>query len=192
MLSWGPISLDRATDIRSLFFSLITTHTALTAHVSHQTRTLSVLTHGLLSPLSAPPDPDFVDDLLPLLTSLVQSVPTATSRTLSSLHNLHAQTSDLTSVLTYLSDTLHMMRQTTSLASRRLRAARDLVVEMRREAEARDMGMRWVESGNWEGRLARRDCARVCGEVVGGFEEVCASWREKLAGGMAGVEVGAA
>ena len=63
---------------------------------------------------------------------------------------------------------------------------------MRREAEATENGIHWVEKGNWEGRLAGRECAKVCGEVVGGFEEVCASWRKKLAGGMIGVEVGAA
>ena len=85
-----------------------------------------------------------------------------------------------------------MMRQTTALASRRLRAAKELVMEMRREVEARETGIHWVEQGNWECRLARRECARVCGEVVGGFEEVCASWRERLAGGTAGVEVGVA
>ena len=114
------------------------------------------------------------------------------SHALLSLHNLHASTADLADILTYLSDTLHMMRQTTSLASRRLRVARELVVEMRGEMEAKEMGIRWVETGNWQGRLAGRECARVCGEVVGGFEEVCASWRKKLAGGMVGVEVGAA
>ena len=105
---------------------------------------------------------------------------------------MNASTSDLVSVLTYLSDTLYVMRQTTTLASRRLRAARELVVEMRREAEARKTGIDWVEEGNWECRLAGRECAGLCGEVVGGFEEVCASWRERLAGGMAGIEVGAA
>lgn len=171
---------------------LITAHTALTTHLSHQTRTLLTLTHPLVSPLSAPPDPGFIDDLLPLLTSLVLALPTPTSPTLASLRNLHASTADLTSILTYLSDTLHMMRQTTSLASRRLRAARELVIEMRRETEARETGIHWVEKGNWEARLAGRECARVCGEVVGGFEEVCASWRKRLAGGMAGVEVAAA
>lgn len=171
---------------------LITAHKALTTHLSHQTRTLSTLTHPLISPLSAPPDSEFVDDLLPLLTALVLAIPTPTSHTLSSLHNLRASTSDLTSLLIYLSDTLHVMRQTTSLASRRLRAARELVIEMRRDTEARETGIHWVEKGNWEGRLADRECARVCGEVVGGFEEVCASWRKRLAGGMAGVEVGAA
>lgn len=153
---------------------------------------LLTLTHPLISPLSAPPDLEFIDDLLPLLTSLVHALPTPASCSISSLHHLHASTADLTSVLTYLSDTLHMMRQTTALASRRLRAARELVVEMRRETEAKEKGIHWVEKGNWEGRLAGRECARVCGEVIGGFEEVCASWRKRLAGGMAGVEVGAA
>lgn len=70
--------------------------------------------------------------------------------------------------------------------------ARELVIEMRREAEAGETGIRWVEQGNWECRLAGRDCARVCGEVVGGFEQVCASWRKRLAGGIGGVEVGVA
>ena len=84
------------------------------------------------------------------------------------------------------------MRQTTSLASRRLRAAKELVIEMRRDTDEREMGVHWVEKGDWEDRLARRECAKICGEVVGGFEEVCASWRRRLADGMTGVEVGAA
>ena len=147
----------------------------------------------MVSPVSfAPRDAEFIDDLLPQFASLVLALPTPMSHALLSLHSLHASTVDLAEVLTYLSDTLHMMRQTTSLASRRLRVARELVVKMRGEMEARDIGIQWVEKGNWQGRLAGRECARVCGEVVGGFEEVCASWRKKLASGMVGVEVGAA
>ena len=170
---------------------LITAHTALTSHFTNQTRTLQTLCHPFLSPLSAPPDPEFIDDLLPLLTSLITELPTPTPKPLSSLHSLHASTNELTSILTYLSDTLHMTRQTTSLAARRLRAAREMVIEMRKEAEARDEGERWVEKGQWEKRLGERDCARICGDVVGGFEEVCNGWRERLVGGL-GVEVGAA
>lgn len=192
MLPWGATRLHRPADPFSSRISLITAHTALTTHISHQTRTLINLTHPLFSPLSTTPDLETIDELLPLLTSLVHTLPAATSQTLSALHNIHASTSDLVCVLTYLSDTLHVMRQTTTLASRRLRAARDLVVEMRRDAEARAEGVHWVEKGNWECRLAGRECAGVCGEVVDGFEEVCASWRERLASGMGGVEVGAA
>ena len=149
---------------------LITAHTALTSHLTNQTRTLQTLCHPFLSPLSAPPDPEFIDDLLPLLASLITELPTPTPKPLSSLHSLHASTNELTSILTYLSDTLHMTRQTTSLAARRLRAAREMVIEMRKEAEARNEGERWVEKGQWEKRLAERDCARICVDLVGGFD----------------------
>jgi len=168
---------------------LITTHTALASHISSQTRMISTLAHPLMSPLSAPPNPEDIEELLTLLERLIHDLPTPTSQPLSSLHSLHASTAELTSILTYLSDTLHMTRQTTSLASRRLRSATEMVIEMRREAEAREEAIRWVEKGNWENRLAGRECARMCGDVVRGFEEVCSSWRARLAGGL---EVGAA
>lgn len=73
-----------------------------------------------------------------------------------------------------------MTRQTTSLAARRLRTARDIVADLRREAAAREECISWVENGRWDDRLAERDCARVCGEVVGGFEDVCNGWRDRL------------
>jgi hypothetical protein len=88
-----------------------------------------------------------------------------------------------------------MARQTASLASRRLRAARETVEDMKRDAQVREEGVRWVEQGRWNNRLAGRECARVCQDVVGGFEEVCRGWREKLVGpgiGELGVEVCAA
>lgn len=167
---------------------LITTHTALTSHLSNQSRTLSTLAHPLISPLSPPPTPEDIEELLPLLESLIRDLPTPMPQPLASLHSLHASTAELTSTLTYLSDTLHMTRQTTSLATRRLRSATEMVVEIRREAEAREEGIRWLEKGNWEKRLAGRECARVCGDVIGGFEEVCNSWRARLVGRL---EVGA-
>ena len=168
---------------------LITIHTDLTLHISNQTQKISTLTYPFVSPLSAPPDPEFIDEILPLLTSLTANIPTPTSQPLSSLHSLHASTTEVTTMLTYLSDNLHMMRQTTSLASRRLRSATEMVVEMRREAEAREEAVRWLEKRDWERRLAERECAKVCGDVIGGFEETCNRWREKLLGGL---EVGAA
>lgn len=87
-----------------------------------------------------------------------------------------------------------MARQTTALASRRLNAARELVGELKREAELEEESIRWVEKERWGDRLAGRECARVCSEVVGGFEEVCRGWRERLVGDgirATGVEVGA-
>jgi hypothetical protein len=107
-------------------------------------------------------------------------MPRPTSAAFTSISALHALTADLVSSLSYLSDTLHMSRQTTTTATRRLKSARELVAEMRREEEAREEGEQWLRRGNWGERLGARECAGVCGEVVGGFEEVCNGWRARL------------
>jgi hypothetical protein len=159
---------------------LITAHSALTTHLTHQTRQLHNLTFPLLSPLVAPPDPETIDALLPMLVSLSDCMPRPSTSAFQSLASLHSITADLVQTLNYLSDTLHMSRQTTTTATRRLKSARDLVAEMRRDEELREQGERWLARGNWGERLQKRECAHVCGEVVGGFEEVCNSWRKRL------------
>ncbi|KAI9645757.1 hypothetical protein NHQ30_005189 [Ciborinia camelliae] len=159
---------------------LVTTHTAISTHLLHQTRLLQNLSHPLFSPLSAPPTPEFIDSLLPLLDLLSESIPRPTTQSLASITSLHSLTTDLIQTITYLSDTLHMSRQTTVTASRKLKSAKELVAEMRRDEELREEGERWVENGDWERRLSERECAGVCRGVVGGFEEVCEDWRRRL------------
>ncbi|KAK3994766.1 hypothetical protein QBC44DRAFT_39765 [Cladorrhinum sp. PSN332] len=159
---------------------LITAHSALTTHLTHSTRQLHNLTFPLLSPLVAPPDPETIDNLLPMLIDLSDYMPRPSTTALQSLSSLRSLTSDLVETLNYLSDTLHMSRQTTTTATRRLKSAKDLVQEMRRDEDLREEGERWIAKGNWSERLQRRECAHVCGDVVGGFEEVCNSWRAKL------------
>ena len=159
---------------------LITAHSALTTHLTHQTRQLHSLTFPLLSPLVAPPDPETIDTLLPMLVSLSDAMPRPSTNAFNSLSSLHSITSDLVQTLNYLSDTLHMSRQTTNTATRRLKSAKDLVAEMRRDEDLREEGEAWLARGNWSERLRNRECAHVCGEVVGGFEEVCNSWRARL------------
>jgi len=159
---------------------LITAHSALSTHLSHQTRQLHALTFPLLSPLATPPDPDEVDELLPMLVTLAESMPRPSAQAFQSIASLHALTTDIVQTLNYLSDTLHMSRQTTTTAARRLRSAKELVSELRREEELREEGERWLTRGGWSEKLKRRECAHVCGEVVGGFEEVCNGFRERL------------
>ena len=159
---------------------LITAHAALTTHLTHQTRQLHSLTFSLLSPLVAPPDPETIDTLLPMLVSLSDVMPRPSMDAYNSLASLHSITSDLVQTLNYLSDSLHMSRQVTTTATRRLKSAKDLVAEMRRDEDLREEGEAWLARGNWGERLQRRECAHVCGEVVGGFEEVCNSWRARL------------
>lgn len=159
---------------------LITAHSALTTHLAHQTRQLHNLTFPLLSPLAPAPDAETIETLEPLLVSLTEDMPRPSTSAFNSLTALHSITSELIQSLSYLSDTLHMSRQTTAAASRRLKSAKELVAEIRKEDDLREQGEEWLTRGNWGERLEKRECASVCGEVIGGFEDVCNSWRERL------------
>ncbi|KAH8700606.1 hypothetical protein BGW36DRAFT_425421 [Talaromyces proteolyticus] len=189
---------------------LITAHTSITSHLTHQTRALQTLIHPLLFSHFPLLSTDSIDDLIPLIDDgLLPNLPlpfqpphvaqgslrpTSSSSTKStqsqtaavdpllSLQTLLTQTSDLTLTLRTLSDTLHESRQLTSTASRRLRSAREIVTEIKREDEDREEGHRWIESGEWDRKLREREAGRVCGEVVSGFEAVCGEWRRKLFG----------
>ncbi|KAL8798329.1 MAG: hypothetical protein Q9182_006754 [Xanthomendoza sp. 2 TL-2023] len=70
---------------------------------------------------------------------------------------LCSSAAELVSTLSMLAESLHRIRQTTSLANRKLKAAKDAVNELRREAEIRNEGMKWVERGNWEQKLSNRE-----------------------------------
>lgn len=202
---------------------LITAHTSITSHLTHQTRALQTLTHPLLFSPYPLLSEDAIDALVPLIEGELlpnlpyplpgqsrhaqhahtQSHPSTSSATASvssrpstptpsqspslnplvSLQTLVSQTSDLTYSLQGLSDTLYESRQLTSTASRRLRSARELVADLRREEEGREEGSRWLERGDWDRRLKEREAGRECGDVVSGFEAVCGEWRERLFGG---------
>jgi hypothetical protein len=127
-----------------------------------------------------PPSKESIDEILPLLMDVSESMPRPTTAAFNSLTQLHVLTVDLVQTLNYLSDTLHMSRQTTMTATRRLKSAREVVAEMKKEEDEREEGERWLRRGNWSERLGKRECASVCGDVVGGFEEVCNGWRARL------------
>ncbi|KAI9372793.1 hypothetical protein BJX61DRAFT_423247 [Aspergillus egyptiacus] len=191
---------------------LITAHSSITSHLTHQTRTLQNLTHPLLFAPFPLLSEDAIDALIPLIDEgLLPSLPypfpdqprhssrpttpsqLPASNPLSSLQSLISQTSDITLSLRSLNDTLYESRQLTSTASRRLRSARELVAELRREEESREEGTRWIERGDWDRRLQEREAGRECGDVVSGFEAFCGEWREKLFGAAgAGTEAVAA
>ena len=159
---------------------LATAHTALTTHLTHQSRTITTLTHPLISPLAIPPSPEMIDLLNPMLTTLIHALPQPPSTPLPSIHALTTSTSELLSTLSTLSDTLHMMRQTTTLATRRLRTAKESLGTMKKEMDEAEIGLRYIEIGDWDKSLRERKAQRVCKEVVDGFEKVCDGWRDKL------------
>ncbi|KAL8944188.1 MAG: hypothetical protein Q9216_000612 [Gyalolechia sp. 2 TL-2023] len=159
---------------------LVTAHTAVSSNLTHQIRLVQTLSHHFVSPFSIPPTADEVETLLPLLASTIELLPPPDPRVISLLHSLRSSAADLTAMLSALADSLHMLRQTTSLASRRLKVAKDTVDDFRRESQMRDEGIRWVEQGNWDIRLSSRECGTICGDVVDGFKDACETWGEML------------
>ncbi|KAL4942160.1 hypothetical protein BDV06DRAFT_192819 [Aspergillus oleicola] len=179
---------------------LITAHSSITSYLTHQTRTVQNLTHPLLFAPFPLLSEEAIDALIPLIDEgLLPNLPyplldqqhhsptSSPSQSpaidpLSSLQTLISQTSDITLSLRGLSDTLYESRQLTSTASRRLRSARELVADLRREEEGREEGTRWIEKGDWDRKLKEREAGRECIDVVSGFEAFCGEWREKLFG----------
>ncbi|KAK5162641.1 hypothetical protein LTR04_003181 [Oleoguttula sp. CCFEE 6159] len=167
---------------------LTNTHNSLTAYLTTQTRLLASLASTLFSPLAPPPAPESIDVLLPLLATALTALPRPSTRPLHALHALSASTAALHAALAALADSAHLTRQSSNAAARHLRGTRDVLAQLRREHEARDAGVRWIEAGDWARRLAARECASECGQVVAGFESVCEGWRERLAAQGGGVE----
>jgi hypothetical protein len=136
----------------------------------------------LLNPLASPLPPDTIDDILPQIdTALALLTALAPSTTASvSLRSLAESTTDVVDALSSLSDSVHMMRQSSVTASRRLRSVREALREWRIENNTREDGILFIEQGCWDQRLQKRECASVCHDVLSGFEEVCDTWRERL------------
>lgn len=172
--------LGSQTGVESSTTRLITTHTALSSHLHHQSRQIQTLSYALFAPTSIPPEAETAEELLPLLDALSESIPRPATAAHASLASLHAITADVVQTLNYLSDTLAMSRQTTNTATRRLRSAKEMVAEIRREDDEREEAELWLARNDWGERLARRECATVCKDVVGGFEDVCNSWRARI------------
>lgn len=138
------------------------------------------LSHQFTSPYSLPPAPDEADEVLSLVAAILELLPPPSPRAVAALHTLYSSAADLVSTLSMLADSLHMIRQTTALASRKLKAAKEAVDELRRETRIREEGVRWVERGNWDQKLSNRECGSICGDMVDGFRQVCEQWEKTI------------
>ncbi|KAF2837976.1 hypothetical protein M501DRAFT_1025218 [Patellaria atrata CBS 101060] len=151
---------------------LTTANTSITTHLTHQTRVINSLTSSLLGPFAVLPSLELIDELLPLLVDTLESLPQPPTAPIFALHALTNSTRELLASLSYLSDSLQISRETTTTATRRLKTVTEAMGEWKRERELEEEGRRWIEKGEWERRLREREAKKVCGEVVGGFEEV--------------------
>ncbi|KAL8886960.1 MAG: hypothetical protein Q9205_002033 [Flavoplaca limonia] len=159
---------------------LTTAYTAISTNLMHQTRIIQTLSAQLMSPFTFPPSFDEVEDMLPLLVATLELVPRSNPGAALAIKSLHLSALDLISTLSVLADSLHMIRQTTSSASRRLKAAKDAIKELKIETELWEAGIKWVEKGNWDQRLSNRQCGNICEDLVGGFNEVCEWWEQSI------------
>ncbi|KAL8714912.1 MAG: hypothetical protein Q9220_001425 [cf. Caloplaca sp. 1 TL-2023] len=173
---------------------LTTAHTAMALNLAHQARLVQTLSHHLISPFATPPDQEEIDGILSLLASTAHSLPSSELRAAAMLRGLHTSTVELAATLSTLADSLHMIRQTTSLASRKLKAAKEALDEFRTDDEAKNAGIQWVEQGNWDAKLRSRECGTICRDAVDGFRKVCDRWEKTLeekAAGYQAVEMAA-
>ncbi|PWW79368.1 hypothetical protein C7212DRAFT_355391 [Tuber magnatum] len=140
--------LPLQSSLESRYTRLITAHT----------RTLRNLSLGV-NLANAPLDDDTLDLLL-LIIDLVLRPASSALAELASLHTL-TLTLSLASRLSFLSDSLHMMRQSSMAANQKLQLER---VERSR---------RWIGDGDWDAKCRNRTATNVCSEVTGEFEDVC-------------------
>ncbi|EPS38683.1 hypothetical protein H072_7549 [Dactylellina haptotyla CBS 200.50] len=185
---------------------LITAHISLSTHVQNQSRALRDLSLQLNAPgttittatprLNTQPvtisskgaaapsenEDDEEDDTTPLFTSLMSTVPTPTIQPLRDLQNLHSLTLQLINHFAGLSDAIHMFKQQSNAASRKLRGAKDAVREWKAEVETVEQARKWIDDGDWDRRLGRREAAGVCREVLGGFEDVIRGMERRIEG----------
>jgi len=75
-----------------------------------------------------------------------------------------------------------MVRQQSNVASRKLRGAKEAVREWKMEVELVDSAKKWIEDGDWDNRLRKREAEGVCREVLGGFEESIKTMERRIAG----------
>ncbi|TGZ81601.1 hypothetical protein EX30DRAFT_340481 [Ascodesmis nigricans] len=155
---------------------LMNTHSALSTHLLTTTTHLRDLTFTL-TPHSLPSS-----ETSDLLLSLLPLIPRPSLLPLTELTALRTLTDELLDQLSILGDSLHMARQSSITASRRLRLAKEAAAEWRGEVEMVEKARNWIEEGGWEGRLQKREAAGVCSEVLKGFGETCGKMEEKLRG----------
>ncbi|EUC40583.1 hypothetical protein COCMIDRAFT_108404 [Bipolaris oryzae ATCC 44560] len=163
---------------------LKTAHDALTTHLTHQSRTLTSLAASFSGPRPIMPDPETIEELLPIIQSTLDLLPHSSAEPLVALSHLTHSSRELLQHLANVSDTLHMSRQTTMNATRRLKVSKEQLQDWKRDNERTKEAQEYIEHGDWDRRLKEREAKRACADVLDGFEDVCGQWRKRLCDGL--------
>lgn len=167
---------------------LMNAYDTMSVQLSYETRSFQTYAYAGLGSIVQTMDEGQYQGLLSEVASVLSDVPRSTALALSSLAQLNKASRDVIDTIKCLSDNLHMSRQTTEAVARRLKMVKELVTELYEGLSVFEESRRWVEEGDWEARLARRESATICDDIISGFSEVCDTWRAKLTSG-GGVQV---
>lgn len=161
---------------------LTTSTNSISSHLAQQTRIVSSLSSSFFTPLSiaSPLDVAALDDMATGIAEVLRILPMPDARALQALTKLDRETTDLLHTLSALTDSLQMGKQATTSASRHLRNTLTMVTQLRRESDLAEQAKWKIEKEGWERKLGERWCAKECGDVVGGFEQVCEGLRRGL------------
>lgn len=161
----------------------ITSTNSITAHLIAQSRSFQNVSTALFSPFfsyTTLPDPQAIEEIIPLVDELLQSLPFPDPAPLQGMQKLERETSNMMQTLSHLTDTLQMGKQMTSTAARHLRTTQTMVAELRRERERAEFARHELNNTNSEENLKRRRCAGECRDVQDGFEMECERLRASL------------
>ncbi|PWW79890.1 hypothetical protein C7212DRAFT_349856 [Tuber magnatum] len=113
-----------------------------------------------------------LDDLGPPLIDLV---PRRASSAVAQLIGLDTLTLTLSvaSQLSFLSDTPHMVRQSSVAVNQKLRMTKEACADWKSELERVERSRRLMEDGDRDAKCQNRPAANVCSEVTGEFEDMC-------------------
>ena len=162
---------------------MITAYTSVASHRVHKTGEIFLLAHSLLLDRYPSLSDEEIDNLICELDLVIRSLQSPCGPSpVQSLRILVANTTDLTHSLRSLSDMIQESRQSAAAASRRLKNARDFLMELQQEEEAREEGIRYLDQGDWDQRICQREAQALCGDIVAGFETTCDAWRYRLFG----------
>lgn len=162
---------------------LTTSTNSMTTHLTAQSKSIQNLITTLYSPLAlltAPLPPNLLAETLPLLETLLTSLPLPDPTALHGIQKLVRDTEGVTQTLSQLTDTLQMGKHVTNSAARHLRDSQRMVAGMRRQREKAEEARAWLQAGEWDRRVAERWCATECRDVVSGFERRCEELREGI------------
>lgn len=164
---------------------LVTAHTSLATHMAHSVRTIQPLAYQIVSLGSSAStlEVNELDGTLEALDAALESLPRPTVDVRTGLERLSSSTRNLAATLSELSDSLHMARQLTETATRRLKGTRDMVTTLRKELRQAEEGRLGIDDGGWDEKLARREGAAACQDILSGFDKACNDWRQRLLDG---------